>query len=199
MLRGREKRVARALLHQFAGIHHADAVGIFRHHAEVVGDQQHAHLPLGLEPAQHVEHLRLDGHVERRGRLVGDQELGLARQRHRDHHPLAQPAGQFERIAVEPARRIRHAHGIEQPARGVARGLPGEPAVQRQCLADLLAHLDDRIQRQHRLLENHRHLPAAHAPHVAFGQRQHVGFAELHAARRRPARRPAAAASATAR
>jgi hypothetical protein len=35
------------------------------------------------------ENLRLNGHVERRRRLVGDQKLRLVGERHRDHHALA--------------------------------------------------------------------------------------------------------------
>ena len=44
-------------------------------------DQQQAHALLRCS-AQQVEDLRLDRHVQRRGRLVGDQEVGLGGQRH---------------------------------------------------------------------------------------------------------------------
>ena len=37
---------------------------------------------------QQVEDLRLDGHVERRRRLVGDEQFRVAGERHGDHHPL---------------------------------------------------------------------------------------------------------------
>src|SRR3712207_7792710 len=47
------------------------------------------------ELAQQVEDLRLDRHVEGGGRLVGDQDLGLAGDRHRDHHALAHAAGEL--------------------------------------------------------------------------------------------------------
>ena len=42
-----------------------------------------------------VEDLLLDRHVERRRRLVGDQQLRLARDRHRDHHALLLAARQL--------------------------------------------------------------------------------------------------------
>ena len=57
--------------------------------------------------AQQVENLRLDGDVERRRRLVGDQQVGLAGQRHGDHHALLHAAGQLEGIFVERAARDR--------------------------------------------------------------------------------------------
>ena len=47
-----------------------------------------------------LQDLRLDGDVERGGRLVGDQQRRPADQRHRDHRALAQAAGKLERIGV---------------------------------------------------------------------------------------------------
>ena len=47
------------------------------------------------------EHLRLHRDVERGHRLVGDQELGLHRQRARDADALALAAGELVRIAIE--------------------------------------------------------------------------------------------------
>ena len=46
--------------------------------------------------------LRLDGDVERGGRLVGDQQVRLVGERHGDHHALALAARQLVRIGVEP-------------------------------------------------------------------------------------------------
>ena len=65
--------------------------------------------PRSPAAAQQVQDLRLRGHVERRGRLVGDQDARIAGERHGDHHPLAQAAGELERILVDPPRRLRHA------------------------------------------------------------------------------------------
>ena len=44
-----------------------------------------------LKVAEEGEDLGLDGDVERGRRLVGEQELGLAGERHGDHHALALP------------------------------------------------------------------------------------------------------------
>ena len=51
-----------------------------------------------LKLADQLEDLRLDGDVERGGRFVGDQQLRAAGERHRDHHALAQAAGELVRI-----------------------------------------------------------------------------------------------------
>ena len=55
------------------------AVGGLRHDAEVVGDEQHRHAEALLEVADQLEHLRLHGDVERRRRLVGDQQASAGR------------------------------------------------------------------------------------------------------------------------
>ncbi len=59
-----------------------------------------------LQLQHQVEDLRLDGDVERRGRLVGDQHARIAGQRDGDHHALAHAAGELMRILVEPPARV---------------------------------------------------------------------------------------------
>ena len=71
--------------------------------------------------AQQVENLRLDRDVERRRRLVGDDERRLARQRHRDQRALAQAAGQLMRIVAHAQLRLGDAHRVEQLDRLLAR------------------------------------------------------------------------------
>ena len=67
-----------------------------------------------LHLAQHLEHLRLHGHVERRRRLVGDQQVGLVGDAHRDHHALAHAAGELVRVAVDPLLGRGDADELEQ-------------------------------------------------------------------------------------
>ena len=57
-------------------------------------------LQLALELGEQVHDLRLHRHVERRGRLVGDQHLRVQRQRHRDHDALAHAAGELVRVVA---------------------------------------------------------------------------------------------------
>ena len=87
--REREQRVDRRLLHDLARVHHDDAVADLRDDAEVMRDEQHGHPEVALQLAEQLEDLGLDRDVERGGGLVGDQQLRLVRQRHRDHRPLA--------------------------------------------------------------------------------------------------------------
>ena len=50
-------------------------VGDVAHDGEIVRDEEIGEPELALQVGQQVEHLRLDRHVERRDRLVGDQQL----------------------------------------------------------------------------------------------------------------------------
>ena len=51
------------------------------HHGPVVGDEQHGQMALVAQPLQQMDDLRLDGNIERRDRLVSDDEVGIRNQR----------------------------------------------------------------------------------------------------------------------
>ena len=98
------------------------------HHAEIVRDEQDAHADLLLQAAQEIQNLGLDGDVERRGRLVGDEQRGVARQRQRDHDALAHAAGHFVRILIEPPLRRRNLDELQHALGPRPRLAPGTPA-----------------------------------------------------------------------
>jgi hypothetical protein len=175
-------------------LHHGDAVGDLGHDAEVVGDEDHPHALLALQLADQRQDLRLRGHVQRGGRLVGDQDVGLQRQRHRDHRALALAAGQLVRVGLQDLLRIGQVHRGQQfehartARRAVAR------AVDLQHLVDLRADAQHRVQRRHRLLEDHRDAVAAQlAQPLGRGLQQVFAIEEdaagtgLHMARREQA------------
>ena len=60
---------------------------------------------LALHIADHRQHVLLHHHVERGGRFVGDDELGLTHGGQRDGHPLAHAARQLVRIGATARRR----------------------------------------------------------------------------------------------
>jgi hypothetical protein len=146
VLRVGEELGGRRALHDLAGIHDRDAVGDARHHAEVVRDEQDAEAELLLDAGQQPQDLRLDGDVERGGRLVGDEEFRVAHQRHGDHHALAQPAGELVRILPEPQARRGDADAAQQLG-GAVHGLGARrAAVAAQHLGHLRAHRVGRVQ-----------------------------------------------------
>jgi hypothetical protein len=120
------------------------------------------------------EDLRLDGHVQRGGGLVGDQQRRVAGHGQRDHHALAHAARELVRVFVQALRGGRDLHQL-QHAQGVGqRGLAVQAHVQAHRLGDLLADGEDRVQAGHGLLEDHRDFIAAYAPHFGLGQRQQI-------------------------
>jgi len=92
----------RPALDEAAGIHDRHSVGDLGGDAEIMGDEDHPHAQLALQPAQQDQHLRLHGRIERSRRFVGEQQARVARQRHCDHRTLAQSTGQLVRIGIEP-------------------------------------------------------------------------------------------------
>ncbi len=181
VLRVGEKVLHRRLLRLPAGVHDHHAVGEVCDHAQVVRDQDDR----GAEPlsnfAQEVEDPGLNGHVERRRGLVGDQDLRVARKRNRDHHPLAHPAGELVRVLLDPAARVRDVHEIEQlhhPRPGLTLG---HVHVLLHDLLDLASDPEHRIQRGHRLLEDERDLPSTDLPQARPGRSEQLVPLEEHA------------------
>ncbi len=183
VLRRGEDLLDRAVLDDLAVLHHADPVRDFAHDAEIVGDEQDRHAEPGLELLEELEDLRLHGDVERGGRFVGDQEVRLVGQRHRDHDPLPLAAGELVRETLQAALRIPDPDLAKQFDDAGARRATGQSAVQEQDFADLLTDGVERIERRHRFLEHDGDVLAAYLPDFAFGQFHQVASLELdHAA-----------------
>ncbi len=143
-----------------------------------MGDEDDRHALFILQELDELEDLGLHGDVERGRRLVGDQQLRLAGERHRDHDALAHAAGEPMRIFVQALARGGHAHPLEDAQRlGLGRR-PVEPAMMHQRLGDLEADGEHRVEARHRLLEDHRQLVAAHIAHLLLGELQEVAAVE---------------------
>ena len=176
------------LLDDLGGVHDRDLVGHFGDHPEVVGDEPDRHADLLLEAAEDVEDLGLDRHVERGGRLVGDQQLGATDQGHGDHDPLLHAARHFVGVVVDPAL------GGGDPDLGehVEGDLPGLGGglvlVEDDRLGDLVSDRVDRVQRRHGLLEDHGDVVAADLAQLGLGDLREVLALEQDLAARDPTR-----------
>ena len=71
-----EDERARPLLHDPTKVHDRDPIADVTNHREVVADEKVAQALRALELGEQVQDLALDGDVETRGRLVGDDEAG---------------------------------------------------------------------------------------------------------------------------
>ena len=116
--------------------HHRDAVADLLDDGEVVGDQEHRHVVGALQLADQLQDLGLHGDVERGGRLVGDQQLGIVGDRDGDHHALALAAGELVRILLEPRLRLGMRTSFRRSSARAQRLLLGQALMQ-----------DDRLRR----------------------------------------------------
>ena len=97
---GRAKmRSLRPLLHREAQVHDEHVVRDVPDDAEVVRDEEVGEPELALQVGEQVQHLRLHRDVERRDRLVGDDQRRIQHQRARDRDALPLAAREHVRIA----------------------------------------------------------------------------------------------------
>jgi hypothetical protein len=94
------KIIAVGEFHHLAEVHHRHTVRDMLDHAQVVRDEQIGETEFLLQVFQNIQHLRLDGHIQRRDRLIANNKLGTQRQRARNTDTLTLTAGKFMRIAA---------------------------------------------------------------------------------------------------
>ena len=157
-----------AELHQIPAIHDSHLVGDVGDHAHVVGHQHAAHLTLLAEVADELEDLILNRNVKRRGRLIGDDELGIPRQRYGDDHPLAHATGELVRVLLDAHFRLRYPDRPHQ-LEGLGKGrLAIEIGVGQYGLHQLLLNGEQRIEGGHGILEDEADTGATDGPHLVL-------------------------------
>ncbi|MNV88932.1 hypothetical protein D3C71_1831810 [compost metagenome] len=67
-----------------------------------------------LNLAKHIQNLRLDRHIKRRRRFIGDQQFRIAGDRNGDHNPLQHAAAQFMGIRIKNLLRSRDSNLFNQ-------------------------------------------------------------------------------------
>ena len=182
-----EQAVRGGALDDFAGVHHHRPVSVARDDPHVVGDKEDGHVEPALQVVDQGQDLGLNGHVERRCRLVGDQQLGLTRERHGDHDPLAEAPGQLVRVIMQPLCRVRHAHEAEDFGRPGESLLLGHPFVEHDALGDLAADVHRRVEGGQGVLEDHPDIVAPDRPDVVVGHGRKFLAAERDGTTRHPA------------
>src|SRR5262252_313748 len=164
MLRALEYLPDRAFLDDPTGVHHDHAGADAGDQRHVVSDEHDRGAQLAVELLEQRDDLRLDGHVQGRGGLVRDQQAGLVGQTHRDHRPLTHAARELVRVVLLPPLGRRDADPVQQ-RHHAADGVPRREAlVGRHRLFDLRPDPRHRVQRRHRVLEDHRNVVAPELP-----------------------------------
>ena len=129
--------------------------------------------------------------------VVGSSAMrrcGVARKRHRDHHPLAHSAGKLVRIVMDPLVRAGNADRVQQFDRAspVPRAAP-DPRCTRKPLGELPPDREHGIERGAGVLERPSRSPRrAHPASRRRRASQQVAAPDSSLRRRRPAHGPAA-------
>ena len=78
MFRISENFLYRASLHNFPLIQYHHFLSDFGHHAQVMGNKNHAHAVLLLQTAYQFQYILLHCNIQSRGRLIGNQNIRIA-------------------------------------------------------------------------------------------------------------------------
>jgi hypothetical protein len=166
------------VLDDLAVAHHGDVVGQPGHHREIVADQDDRR-PALLGLGQQVEDLRLHGHVEGGGRLVGDQQLRVEGDRRGDERALPQPAGELVRALPGTHLRLGYADGGQQLDDALGPQPAVSPAMQLERLGDLGSDPPQLVERDQCVLQHEADLLATDPAPGSLAERAQVGAAEL--------------------
>ena len=162
----------RRLLDDCAVLQHRHVVGDLADDAEVVADPDHRGAEVALQLADQIDDLRLRRDVQRGGRLVGDQQFGVAGQRDRDHHALTLTARELVRVGVQAGLRIGQADRLEQLERPGACLPPRHLPMRLKGFGDLPLQGQQRVERGPRVLEHEADPAAVHAAQQPAARRR---------------------------
>ena len=162
-------------------IHDDHPVGRFRNNAEVVGYQQDRHAQATLQLVNQSQDLGLNGHVQRRRGLVGNQPRRVTGQRHGDHHALAHAARKIVGVLIDALLRRRNSNQCEQLDDARAPCFQAKALVHLENLSDLSANRVDRVKVSCGILKDHRDLFAAYLTHLPGREVEQISSLEQHA------------------
>ena len=182
MQRPLEELAQAGLLHELAGVHHADAVADLGDHAEVVGDVEDRRVELPLEVGDQVEDDGLGGDVEGRRRLVHDEQRRVGHQRHGDDAALQHAAGELVRVALHHRLGVGHGDLGEHLDDASLGGARVHAEVLAGHLGELLADDDGRVQRAQRALVDHADARSPQLAELLGRQPEQLDAVQAHAA-----------------
>ena len=178
----------RADLDQPSRIHHRHLVDELRHQPHVVADQDDRGADLLADAIDRLHHLALGDHVERAGRLVGDDHLRAQQDADGDADALLHAAAELVGVHAEDARvEIDRLQGVHGAIFGDRPRLPEHVRLHR--VQHLGADPHHRVERVHRALRDIGDLAEARLAHRLAIERHQIGVADDHAAALDPPRR----------
>ena len=163
------------LLDYLAGIHYGYSVAHLGDNAEVMSDEDDGRTYFLLDALHQIQYLCLDRYVQSRRRLVGDQQLRVADESHRDHCALTHSAGELMRILIHALLGVIDAYELEH-LNGTRSGLFLRIilVVAGKGFHQLVSDGIHRVEACHRILEDHACLVSPEVPHLLFGIGQEI-------------------------
>ena len=163
---------------RLAGIHHRDFVAGVENESEIVGDEQGRSAGAGGQVLDERDDACFHRDVERRRRLVEDEQLRVRQQRHRDDHALLLAAAELVRIGAHDAVRVRQTHGLDHLDGAGACLFPRDLVMDQRHFHQLPADQHGRIERGHRLLIDHCDFRAADGAELRLREARHIAAVE---------------------
>jgi hypothetical protein len=157
-LRVLEDRLRVRQLDDLAEVHHRDAVTHLADDGHVVADEQDREIELLLDVLQQRDHVRLDGDVQRRHRLVGDDHPRVDDQRPGERDPLFLATRQLVWVPVSVVR--VESDAVQQVTCDLLAATPWSDAVDLQRLRDRLPDGHPGVKAGVGVLEDHLCLPS---------------------------------------
>ena len=155
MMRFVENLIDGSLFYDLAGVHNGNPVAHRSDNAEVVGNHNNGGSFFLRQLFQKLQNLCLYGHIQCGCRLICDNQLRVTRQSRRNDDSLPHTAGKFERILIEPFFRTWNSDLPHQLNGLRFRLFFGAILMLSNSLCHLNSDFQDRIQKCHRILENH--------------------------------------------
>ena len=142
-------------------------------------DQHQRQTAFAHQTGQQMDDLRLNRDIQRRRRLVRDDQVGIARQCHRNDDALLHAARQLVRIGRTDGVGLRNAQLGQQRDGARPRRFAVQPQVRAGHEIDLWANALHRVQCCHRVLGDKGNPASAQGPQLALGLGDHVGAVEF--------------------
>ena len=108
-----EDLAGRPIFDDFSAKHDCDMIGDSTDDSEVVGDEDNGHADAFFEFSELIHDLGLDGDIESGGGFVGNEQFGLAGERHGDHYALLHSPAELVGIIVEAFLWVDDANEVE--------------------------------------------------------------------------------------
>lgn len=168
MGRVRQQVARRPAFNDPAGVHDGCLIGDFTDHADVMRNENQAHVAFVLLFFEQFENLSLYRDIERRRRFVGNQHFRVQCQCHRYDDALPHSPGKLVGVVVHSAGGAGDAHSVHHLDGGQSGCPTRHSTVDAVQLANLIADRVHRIERGQRVLEHHADFAADDALALLF-------------------------------